>query len=201
MTRTSTGCRTISNSHRLSAFALLLLPSIALAHPGHGSGFLPGFLHPFHGLDHLLAAVAVGLWSARLGGRAAWALPAAFVAAMLVGGVVAHTGLAVPAMEFVIALSVLVLGAVAATNARLAMPASMAVVAVFALFHGGAHGTESPAQAGFVTYAAGLALATAALHASGIATALVLKARPGILRVVAAPIALAGAWMLIARMA
>jgi len=200
MNRTTGPC-TVPTRRTLSAVALLLLPSVALAHPGHGNGFLPGFLHPFHGIDHLLAAVAVGLWGARIGGRAAWALPAAFVVAMLAGGLAANTGVALPAMEIVIALSVLVLGAVVATNARLAVPAGAAIAAAFALFHGGAHGAAVPDQAGFVSYAAGLALATAGLHASGIGVALWLKARPWMLRIVGAPIALAGAAMLVARLA
>lgn len=201
MPLTAPGIRKTSARLALSLVALLLLPSVALAHPGHGSGFLPGFLHPFHGLDHLLAAVAVGLWGARIGGRAAWALPVAFVAGMLAGGLLAASGVGLPGMEIVIALSVLVLGAVLATNSRLAVPAGAAIVAAFALFHGGAHGAEAPDQAGFVSYAAGIALATAGLHASGIAITLWLKTRPWMLRIVGAPIALAGATMLIARIA
>ncbi|MFN6977257.1 MAG: HupE/UreJ family protein, partial [Gemmobacter sp.] len=43
----------------------LLLSTPALAHTGHGgtSGLLAGLLHPVLGLDHLLAMVAVGIWS------------------------------------------------------------------------------------------------------------------------------------------
>lgn len=201
MTPTTAGSRNNPVRSPLCAVALLLLPSIALAHPGHGSGFLPGLLHSFHGLDHLLAAVAVGLWGARIGGRAAWTLPVAFVVAMIAGGILAHSGVDLPATEIMIALSVLVLGGAVATNASSALSAGVAVVAAFALFHGGAHGAEAPDQTGFASYAAGLALATAGLHASGIAIALWLKARPWTLRIVGAPIALAGATMLFARIA
>jgi urease accessory protein len=48
---------------------LLLLSGLALslpaaAHPGHAeTGFAAGLLHPLTGLDHLLALLAVGLWS------------------------------------------------------------------------------------------------------------------------------------------
>jgi hydrogenase/urease accessory protein HupE len=48
----------------LTALATLL-PVAAYAHPGHDVvGFSAGFGHPFSGLDHILAMVAVGLWAA-----------------------------------------------------------------------------------------------------------------------------------------
>ena len=201
MTRTLARTCEIANRRALTAVTLLLVPSIALAHPGHGEGFLPGLLHPFHGLDHLLAAIAVGLWGARIGGRALWAFPIAFVVAMIAGGLLARSGIAVPGMEVMIALSVLVLGAVVAANARLAVPAGAALVAAFALFHGGAHGAEAPDQGGFASYALGLAFATATLHTSGIVICLWFKAKRWLLRIVAIPIALAGAAMLVTRLA
>ena len=73
----------------LAAIALLLAPSVALAHPGHGEdgSLLGGFIHPFGGIDHLLAMTAVGLFAAHLGGRALWAVPTTFVAVMALGGV------------------------------------------------------------------------------------------------------------------
>ncbi|MGQ8571924.1 HupE/UreJ family protein, partial [Klebsiella pneumoniae] len=73
----------------LLAAALLLLPQAALAHPGHGdaAGLAHGFVHPLSGADHVLAMVAVGLLAALRGGRALWALPAAFLGMMVVGGV------------------------------------------------------------------------------------------------------------------
>ena len=45
---------------------LLAAAGPALAHPGHEAS---GFLHPFTGLDHMLAMVGVGLWAALLAGR------------------------------------------------------------------------------------------------------------------------------------
>ena len=60
----------ISKSSILFAF-LLCLPALAQAHPGHStSGFAAGLAHPLHGLDHILAMIAVGLWATQLGGRA-----------------------------------------------------------------------------------------------------------------------------------
>ncbi len=55
------------------------------AHTGaeHALSFASGFAHPWTGLDHMLAMVAVGLWAGLNGGRALWAWPASFVGVML----------------------------------------------------------------------------------------------------------------------
>ena len=154
-----------------AAAALSLLAAPALAHTGAGagSGFAAGFAHPLFGLDHLLAMLAVGAWGAPLGGRAVWLVPAAFVVAMVAGGTLSLSGVALPMVETAIALSVVVLGALVAVNARVALGAGMAVVAAFAVFHGHAHGTELPSGLSAAGYAVGFALATALLHAAGIA--------------------------------
>src|SRR6202035_4975153 len=83
----------------LLATALVLVPSLALAHPGlpgHTHGFADGVLHPLTGLDHVLAMVAVGLLAAQLGGRALWAVPASFVAVMAAAGIAGMNGIALP---------------------------------------------------------------------------------------------------------
>jgi urease accessory protein len=189
-----------TTARRAALMLALLAPTAALAHPGHGGGFLPGLLHPFHGLDHLLAAVAVGIWGTKVSGRGIWALPAAFVTAMLAGGVLGRAGIVLPAAEIMIALSVLLLGLALLANARVSLPAAAAAVAVFALFHGGAHGAEAPADTGYALYALGLIAATLALHLSGVAAALALRARPLVLRLAAAPIAVAGLALVAARL-
>ena len=96
--------------------AVLLLPAPALAHVGDGlhHGLMAGFLHPFSGVDHLLAMVMVGLWAGLLGGTARLALPGAFLGAMALGGVLGMAGLALPGVEAGILASVVVLGALAA---------------------------------------------------------------------------------------
>ena len=153
------------------ALALGLYAGTASAHVGvhTGAGFGGGFAHPFVGLDHLLAMLAVGLWAAQQGGRALWAVPAAFVAAMLAGGALAWSGFVLPQVEAGITASVLVLGLLIATRQRWAVPVGMALAAVFALFHGYAHGLEMPGTAAPTLYAAGFALATATLHGVGLA--------------------------------
>ena len=156
--------------------ALMLAPALAQAHPGHGAnGFASGFAHPIHGLDHILAMIAVGLWAVQLGGRAKWLVPAAFVSVMTLGGALGMAGVAVPFAEQGIVASVLVLGVFIAAAVRLPMVASMAVVGIFALCHGYAHGVEMPPTAAGLSYGLGFAGATALLHACGIGAALMLQ--------------------------
>lgn len=159
----------------LPAVVAALISVPALAHTGvdAGHGFGTGFAHPFGGLDHLLAMLAVGLWAVQFAARSEkaaslWLLPAAFVLPMALGFVSGFTGVALPGVETGIALSVLVLGLAVAFAVRLPLVAAMAVTALFALFHGHAHGTELHHPDMAVTYAAGMVLATALLHGLGI---------------------------------
>jgi urease accessory protein len=150
--------------------ATIALPTIASAHPGHEGtpGFIHGFLHPLGGLDHILAMVAVGLFAARLGGRALWLVPASFVVTMAAAGVAGMAGFALPYVEAGIALSILVLGAAIALETTMPVAAAMGLVALFAVFHGHAHGAEMPETMSGLAYGAGFVAATAALHALGI---------------------------------
>ncbi|ATE61442.1 HupE/UreJ family protein [Thauera sinica] len=156
------------NTRKLLVSAALAAASgTALAHPGHETAsFFSGFSHPFGGLDHLLAMLAVGLYAAQRQGAARLALPAGFVLAMLAGAGLGAMGVALPAVESGIALSVLVFGLLIALAARLPLAAGLPLVAAFALFHGYAHHAEIGGAA-LASYAAGFALATAALHACG----------------------------------
>jgi len=152
------------------AIALLLAPSVALAHPGHGGdgSLLGGFIHPFGGIDHLLAMTAVGLLAAHLGGRALWAVPTTFVAVMALGGVFGAVGGSLPFTETAITLSVLVFGFVIFSGMTPPVLAAMALVGIFAAFHGHAHGAEMPDGVSGVLYGIGFMLATALLHGFGI---------------------------------
>ncbi|HXI84808.1 MAG TPA: HupE/UreJ family protein [Verrucomicrobiae bacterium] len=187
--------KTISRSLWISAAFLLLTGVGAQAHmlPNDVHGFGSGFAHPLHGLDHILVMVAVGLWAAQLGGRARWMVPASFVGVMMLGGALAMGGLRVPFTEQGILLSVSMLGVLIAVAARFPLAASMAIVGVFAFFHGHSHGTEMPANAVGYAYGAGFALATVLLHASGIALANAVKnMRLPVVRWAGAAIAVAG---------
>jgi urease accessory protein len=154
----------------LGALAAALLPTAALAHTGIGAagGFALGFWHPIGGLDHVLAMMAVGALAVRLGGRALWLVPAAFVAMMAVGGFAGMAGLQLPFVETGIARSVVVLGLAVAPQWKLPVAAASALVGLFAIFHGHAHGSEMPVDASGIAYAVGFMLATAALHVAGI---------------------------------
>ena len=155
----------------LAVAVLAASSGAAFAHPGHGdaAGFTHGFLHPLGGLDHVLAMVAVGLFAAHLGGRALWAVPAAFVAAMALGGTLGMAGAALPFVETGIAVSVIVLGVAVALRVSVPTLVAMGLVGFFAVFHGYAHGAEMPADGSGASYAAGFLAATALLHAAGIA--------------------------------
>jgi len=161
----------------LMTVALLLAPSVAFAHPGHGEGgsLLAGFIHPFSGIDHLLAMTAVGLFAANLGGRALWAVPATFVAMMALGGVFGAAGVSLPFAETAIALSVLVFGFVIFSGMTPPVLAAMALVGIFAIFHGHAHGTEMPVGGSGVVYGIGFMVATTLLHGFGITLGLAIR--------------------------
>ena len=148
--------------------AVALLPGVALAHTGHDvSGFVSGLAHPVAGADHLLAMLAVGLWAARLGGRALWLVPLTFVITMVLGNVLALSSVSLALTEQGIGVSVVVLGLLLAFAARFATPVCMTIAGVFALFHGLAHGAEMPLSASGFAYAAGFMLATLGLHLAG----------------------------------
>jgi urease accessory protein len=160
----------------LLAASILVAPGVAMAHPGHGAelALSAGLAHPWSGIDHVLAMTAVGLLAARLGGRALWAVPAAFLGLMALGGLVSAAGLSMPYAEAAVALSVVAFGCAIAS--RLAPPilAAMALVGVFALFHGHVHAGEMPANVSALAYGFGFLAATALLHGLGIGLGLVI---------------------------
>ncbi|MGE0061513.1 MAG: HupE/UreJ family protein [Xanthobacteraceae bacterium] len=167
--------------HRISltaaALATLFVPGTAMAHVGAGStaSFIAGFGHPYGGLDHIAVMIAVGLWAALKGGRALWLWPCVFVGVMLAGGLLGMAHVPVPFVEPAILASVVVLGLLVALAADLPVWLGAAIVGVFAVFHGHAHGSEVAETVGGIEYMAGFALATASLHAVGLGVALTLS--------------------------
>ena len=150
------------------------LPSLAFAHPGLGSpeSFATGVAHPFTGVDHVTAILAVGLWAALKGHRAVWAWSASFVGMMFIGGATGMAHVAVPYVDAGILASVIVMGLLVVFAVDLPVAAGAALIGAFAFLHGHAHGSEVPETANGVMYMAGLALATAALLGFGIEFAL-----------------------------
>ena len=157
----------------LGLFCFVGVWPVAEAHTlgAEGAGLISGLIHPFVGVDHLLAMIAVGIWAGQLGGKAVWQVPLAFIGAMVLGSSLGLLGLSLPMVEPVIASSVLVLGLIIAGSVRLSMCAVTGVVGFFALFHGVAHGLELPHTASPILYGIGFVLATSLLHGLGIGLA------------------------------
>lgn len=153
--------------------SLVAPPAWAHAPAGSAEGFVSGLLHPVSGLDHVLAMVAVGLWGAQLGAPAIWLLPVTFPLTMAVGGFLGLLGVLLPGVEVGIAVSAIVLGAAVAFESKPPLPGVALLVAVFALFHGHAHGTELPAGQSGLLYSVGFVVATGGLHAVGIAIGII----------------------------
>lgn len=182
----------------------------AFAHPGHdggavGASLWAGLAHPFTGVDHLLAMLAVGVWSALSvrGASAALRLPLAFVVLMLAGAGLGLGGASLPAVEPMIATSLLVIGLLVALRAQLPQWAGMALVGGFALFHGFAHGAELPdtaqAMQAVLAYIGGFAVATMVLHVAGIGMGSFMRNHAGWLaRISGAGVALYGVGLLVA---
>jgi urease accessory protein len=178
--------------------ALTLVATGAHAHALEGGGGLAGGLaHPFMGLDHLLAMIAVGLWAAQLGRRAVWQVPIAFVAMMVIGFGLARQGFSIPMAEPMVVASVAVLGAIVACALRMPVGMGAALVSVFAVFHGFAHGIEMPLATSAWTYAAGFATATAGLHLVGLLLGLSLRRLPIAARLAGAAISFTGVALLV----
>ena len=175
-----------------TGLAVAMASPLALAHLGADgaphihdgqilSSLLDGALHPLTGVDHLAAMLSVGAWSAlslspggqRPALKAMAAAPAAFVCAMLVGALAGISGWALPGVEPMIAASLLVLGLLVATRWPMRQGFGAALVAVFALCHGLAHGTELGGHA--LAALTGMVLSTAMLHGAGMVAGLAMR--------------------------
>ena len=183
---------------------ILFLTTSVDAHPGHDGtheltwDFSGGALHPLSGLDHMLAMIAIGVWAAQLGGRARWAVPMAFMAALTVGASLGAGGAGFSWLEQSIAASGLVLSLLVVSAARLPLAAGMVLASIFALFHGLAHGVEMPVSAGGFGYGLGFFTVTAALHSVGLAVGMLGKNQSiWVPRTVGAALVVAGGWMVI----
>jgi len=193
---------TVGNA-RVAFFAALILlngaPN-ALAHvqQGQAEGFLTGLRHPVSGLDHMLAMISVGLWGAQLGPPALWLLPVTFPLVMAVGGFFGLVGVPVPFVEAGVAASALLLGAMVAFEVKPKLALAALLVAVFAIFHGHAHGTELPQGQSGLTYSMGFVISTGCLHLTGILIGLAHKWPSGkvALRLIGAVVAAAGLFFL-----
>ena len=126
----------------LAAPALLLDPTLALAHPGHAAGVSAGFLHPFTGADHLLALISLGVFAAQLVPARALAVMGGFFLAFVAAFAAVQSGMFLPAPEAVLAASLLGMGTLVLLGRRLPLTLSVSVIGLFAAAHGAAHGHE-----------------------------------------------------------
>jgi len=147
-------------------------PVYAHAEQGVAGGLVSGFLHPILGFDHLVAMVAVGLWGAQLRAPAIWVLPVAFPLVMTMGALIGVAGVPLPLVEIGVSISAIVLGAVVLARVTPALPVAAAIVSIFAVFHGYAHGAELPHAVNALAYGIGFVVSTGTLHACGIVVGL-----------------------------
>ena len=186
--------------------ALFLIAACAVstgasAHTGHGTeSFMEGLVHPF-GLDHLLAMLAVGVWSvSALPAQKAWQGPATFLLALVLSAVLGAVGVTLPYLEHAIALSVSLFGLMLIVAAKpLPKTFGLGLIAVAACLHGLAHGAETP-ETGFAGYAIGFLLTTAVLHVGGVGVGLGIRrwlaGRSGtVLATLGGTLGLAGAYL------
>ena len=190
---------------KLRKFNVILLAALGIAAPASAhsgaalmGGFFAGFGHPFSGPDHLLAMVLVGLWGAFLGRPLIVALPVIFPTVMAFGGILGMLNTPMPPVEFGIAMSVIMLGSAVACGWRAPVWLASLAVAIFAIFHGYAHGSELPSMADPVAFSLGFVLATGALHVAGIGIGLLANGARGAMavRAIGAVIVLAGFYYL-----
>lgn len=180
----------------LLGVALTFVAAPAMAHTGHGAtdGFLHGLEHPIFGPDHLMAMLAVGLWSGFVLPSRVWSGAAMFMAAMVVGGCIALTGLAIPGVENMILASVLLFGLLVLVSRRGQASSltalSLGMIGFFAASHGYAHVSE--ASGTVALYFAGFLISTGLLHLVGIALARLVAGYPLAQRAVGGAIVLAG---------
>jgi len=176
---------TLPQHKKWAALALLSLAQPVLAHPGHPehtdtlSMLADGLLHPLTGPDHLLAMLAVGVWSALVypSIKRAIALPLAFSTIVLLGALLGMAGLSIPLVEPLIMASLLVLGLMLAGMAKLPLPLGAGLVAVFAFFHGAAHGMELPEGGTAFLFVLGFMVSTLLIHCIGMVAGAILTQR------------------------
>ena len=183
----------------LLAVGLMMTATLAMAHPGHGehvsNGFLSGLLHPMMGLDHLLAMGAIGFWSIRQNTTMKRGTPLFAVGGMIAGAGLAWAGISLAGVgvETGIAMSVLLVGVLIATLAKLPTAVGGTLVALFMVAHGYAHGTEMTQGSSLLLYMAGFVVATLAITfvGRGLGT-MMLKADNRITRALGGVVAIIG---------
>jgi len=173
-----------------SGFIALLLSMAATApafahHPMGGqtpqtfmNGLLSGLGHPIIGLDHLAAVVGVGI----LAGLAARGIvPVLAFSAAVIAGVVVHlAGIGLPAGEFLVGLSTLVIGGLVIVRSKLSPALAVSLFALAGVVHGHALGEAivGAEPTPVAAYLAGLFVVQSALAVAAYAATLAAMSRP-----------------------
>ncbi|MGH1462932.1 MAG: HupE/UreJ family protein [Neptuniibacter sp.] len=162
------------------------------------SSFLAGLLHPLTGFDHLLAMIAFGIWLTFQGRSQQRTLPLTLIATLLIGFMLGINGISLPVVEGGIVSSVLIIGLLIATKSRLKLAIALPITAMFALFHGFAHGAEA-GSAMTVLFATGFLVAcTALLLTSFIAGKMIYTQLPAATKLIGLMIAMTGLSLVVA---
>jgi len=138
--------------HACTVLVALTVPTTVYAHhPLAGApmetfahGLLSGIGHPLLGVDHLFFVLAMGVAAAFTARR--YMTPLAYIGTMLLGCLAMSSGIGLPAKEFIIAASLVILGAVVLRGKALGVIPALALFAGFGLFHGSAFGDSIAAQ-------------------------------------------------------
>jgi urease accessory protein len=149
----------------LLGLVMLGLPTTIFAHPGHGlENAYSAFMHPLTGWDHLLMMIAIGISAAKAGGNLRWQLPVTFMIVMALSMMLSSSGFYFAGVESAVAASVLAMGFILISSFKMSGRARLVMTAVFAVFHGMAHGVELNVQYQAI---AAVLMATALLHGLG----------------------------------
>jgi urease accessory protein len=151
-------------------FSLIIIyDSYAHSLTNNSTGFGSGFSHPILGLDHFLAMLGVGIWGAQMGGRQIWSLPISFPIIMCVGAIISISNiLTLRYEEYIIALSVVLLGAFIFCNWKTKEIIALMIISFIAIFHGYAHGSEIPKAIDPASFIIGFVISTGLIHVIGV---------------------------------
>jgi urease accessory protein len=140
--------------------------------------------------------VTVGILAVIL--DAAIVVPATFVGAMVIGGALGMMGMPFPFTEAAIAVSVVALGGALVAGESMRADLALGLVALAGLVHGHAHGAEAPNAIHPAAYVLGFVLATASLHASGVAVGFGIRQRTAFRATIGTLVAATGLGLLVA---
>lgn len=152
----------------LILFLLLMFNDLSAHAFSSANGFLNGFTHPFLGLDHLFAMLAVGVWASMLGKKQVYVLPISFPIIMSIGAILGMLNYEINNTEVFISLSCLILGTLVLFSIKVSLIVSIFITGLFAIFHGYAHGIEMPSNNNPLVFTISFMLSTGILHALGI---------------------------------